>query len=105
MVHVPEDKIVEGGMLCHLAQRDWMMRDILDLMLSDSDNTATNFLIDFIGFAKMAAWFEAEFAHLHLGRYLMEVTDREIRYILFWTASHFYHYCDKIKADLSKVGI
>lgn len=97
MVHVPEDKIVEGGILCHLAQRD--------LMLSDSDNTATNFLIDFIGFAKMAAWFEAEFAHLHLGRYLMEVTDREIRYILFWTASHFYHYCDKIKADLSKVGI
>ncbi|MBT8805307.1 hypothetical protein BTH65_07200 [Lactobacillus delbrueckii subsp. bulgaricus] len=59
----------------------------------------------FIGFAKMAAWFETEFAHLHLGRYLMEVTDREIRYILFWTASHFYHYCDKIKADLSKVGI
>lgn len=55
MVHVPEDKIVEGGMLCHLSQRDWMMRDILDLMLSDSDNTTTNFLIDFIGFAKMAA--------------------------------------------------
>ncbi|MGZ1197131.1 serine hydrolase [Lactobacillus delbrueckii subsp. bulgaricus] len=55
MVHVPKDKIAEGGMLCHLAQRDWMMRDILDLMLSDSDNTATNFLIDFIGFAKMAA--------------------------------------------------
>ena len=46
IVHVPEDKIVEGGMLCHLAQRDWQLRDILDLMLSDSDNTATNFLID-----------------------------------------------------------
>ncbi|GHV97121.1 hypothetical protein lacNasYZ03_13860 [Lactobacillus nasalidis] len=76
-VHIPEDKIVDGGMLCHLAQRDWQLRDVLDLMLSDSDNTATNFLIDFAGFAKMAAWFEEEFSHLHLGRYLMEETDRE----------------------------
>ncbi|MGZ1165223.1 serine hydrolase [Lactobacillus delbrueckii subsp. bulgaricus] len=102
MVHVLEDKIVEGEMLCHLAQRDWMMRDILDLMLSDSDNTATNFLIDFIGFAKMAAWFEAEFAHLHLGRYLMEVTDREIRYILFGRLAIFITIVIKLKQIYQK---
>lgn len=102
MVHVPGDKIVEGGMLCHLAQRDWMLRDILDLMLSDSDNTATNFLIDFIGFAKMAAWFEAEFAHLHLGQYLMEVTDREIRYILFGRLANFITIVIKLKQIYQK---
>ncbi len=56
----------------------------------------------FIGFAKMAAWFEAEFAHLHLGRYLMEVTDREIRYILFWTASHFITIVIKLKQIYQK---
>lgn len=100
MVHVPEDKIVEGGMLCHLAQRDWMLRDILDLMLSDSDNTATNFLIDFIGFDKMAAWFEENFSHLHLGRYLMEVTDRE-NYISAETALELL---ERLLADPSPFG-
>ena len=76
MVHVPEDKIVEGGMLCHLAQRD-LMPGHSGLDAVGLGQHGHQLLIDFIGFAKMAAWFEAEFAHLHLGRYLMEVTDRE----------------------------
>lgn len=90
VVTIPNDKIVDGGMLCHLAQRDWQLRDVLDLMLSDSDNTATNFLIDFAGFDKMADWFEDNFTGLHLGRYLMEVTDRE-NYITAETAMQLFN--------------
>ncbi|MFK3588289.1 class A beta-lactamase-related serine hydrolase [Lactobacillus sp. 23-2] len=76
-VTVKDEAIVEGGMLCHLAQRNWSLRDLLDLMLSDSDNTATNVLIDWCGFDQLAAWFKECYQGLHLGRYLMAEADSQ----------------------------
>ncbi len=57
-------------------------------------------MIDFAGFDKMADWFEDKFTGLHLGRYLMEVTDRE-NYITAETAMQLF---DRLLDDQSPFG-
>lgn len=64
-------QLVPGGVLYHLAQRTWQLQDLLDLMLSVSDNSAANALIDLAGFDRVASWLDQHYQGIQLGRHLM----------------------------------
>lgn len=70
-------QLVPGGVLYHLAQRTWQLRDLLDLMLSVSDNSAANALIDLAGFDRVASWLHQHYQGIQLGRHLMERSAHE----------------------------
>ncbi|MCL1631761.1 class A beta-lactamase-related serine hydrolase [Sporolactobacillus sp. CPB3-1] len=58
-IHLDDDQIVSGsGVLQVLSVREWTIRDLLALMISVSDNTATNLLMDFFGIHRLQKWIE-----------------------------------------------
>lgn len=63
--------LVPGGVLYHLGQRQWSVQDLLDLMLSVSDNTAANVLLKLAGFKQVQTWLASAYPQIHLGRFLM----------------------------------
>lgn len=78
-IELHEADLVLGGVLSHLGQRQWSMHDLLDLMLSVSDNTAANVLLTTAGFTKVQAWLNQNYPQIHLGRFLMEkATDENL---------------------------
>jgi len=58
-IRIPEEKRVGGtGMICHLsAGLELSWNDIMKLMISVSDNTATNAIIDLLGMERINAFF------------------------------------------------
>ncbi|TGA97474.1 serine hydrolase [Sporolactobacillus shoreae] len=73
-VQLTDSEIVGGsGVLQILSGRTWSVRDLLALMISVSDNTATNLLIDFLGRGVIQDWIRKnEFSGTILGRKLMD---------------------------------
>lgn len=73
-IHCPKSFCVGGsGVLQLLSQRDWSTRDLLALMISVSDNTATNLIIDCFGIASIQRWIEEQhFNETSLERKLMD---------------------------------
>ncbi|MCI1290697.1 MAG: class A beta-lactamase-related serine hydrolase [Lactobacillus sp.] len=71
-IELNETDLVPGGVLYHLNKRCWSLHDLLDLMLSVSDNTAANVLLKLAGFDKIQAWLSNTYPQVHLGRFLME---------------------------------
>ncbi|MCO7125707.1 class A beta-lactamase-related serine hydrolase [Sporolactobacillus shoreicorticis] len=56
-VRFDEEQIVGGsGVLQLLSGREWMVKDLLGLMISVSDNTATNLIMDFFGIDQIQKW-------------------------------------------------
>ncbi|MCP9369924.1 serine hydrolase [Lentilactobacillus kefiri] len=74
MIPVHEDQLVGGaGVLQLLQPRDWKLRDLLALMISDSDNSATNVVISFIGMEHVQNYLKSNgFEQTKLNRYLMD---------------------------------
>lgn len=73
-VPVHADQLVGGaGVLQLLEPRDWTLKDLLALMISDSDNSATNVVISFIGMAHVQNYLNKKgFEQTKLNRYLMD---------------------------------
>lgn len=67
-------EIVGGsGVLQVLSGRSWSIRDLLALMISVSDNTATNLLIDAFGLERIQKWINRQgYFETTLGRKLMD---------------------------------
>lgn len=74
MVPVSADQLVGGaGVLQLLQPRKWLLRDLLALMISDSDNSATNVVISLIGMKHIQSYLtENGFQQTKLNRYLMD---------------------------------
>ncbi len=74
-VHVSESSIVGGaGVLQLLSGKDWSLRDLLSLMISVSDNSASNMIIDEIGMDKFNPYLRIHgFSDTSLNRHLMDI--------------------------------
>jgi len=56
-IRFDKGKIVGGsGVLQLLSGREWTVKDLLGLMISVSDNTATNLILDFFGIDQIQNW-------------------------------------------------
>lgn len=72
MIRINDHEIVGGsGILYHLQQRNWLVSDLIDLMLSVSDNTATNVLLDYFGIEKINDWLGSNYPEIELKRYML----------------------------------
>lgn len=74
LIHVSSDKLVGGaGILQLMSNRSWKLGDLLALMISVSDNSATNLVISLMGMAQIQAYLETrDFKQTKLERYLMD---------------------------------
>ena len=67
------DDIVGGaGIINRLNIRKWQIDDLIDLMLSLSDNTATNALLHYYGITTINDFLQNNFTDISLGRFLMK---------------------------------
>lgn len=64
----PDQRVAGAGVMHHLAQTEWSVRDVLALMLSTSDNTAANILIDRFGLTQINEWLAVTYPGLQLQR-------------------------------------
>lgn len=73
-VSLRNSEIVGGsGVLQVLSGREWSVRDLLALMISVSDNTATNLIIDTFGSERIQKWIHDHgYSETILGRKLMD---------------------------------
>lgn len=68
-LHVQSEQRVAGaGVMHHLAQDNWSIRDVVALMLSTSDNTAANILLDHFGIKNVNDWLADTFPGIQLQR-------------------------------------
>ncbi|WP_297815465.1 serine hydrolase [uncultured Lactobacillus sp.] len=74
VVILKPNQIVGGaGVINRLSIKRYKIRDLIDLMLCLSDNTATNALLDYYGLEKINAFLQENFDQVQLGRYLMKL--------------------------------
>ncbi|WP_155287259.1 serine hydrolase [Lacticaseibacillus zhaodongensis] len=72
---VPADPVAGAGVTYHLSQRTWAVQDLVDLMLSVSDNNASNMLLAEFGLQNVAAWAAIHYPDAILHRRLMHPED------------------------------
>ncbi len=75
-VDVDSEHLVGGAGVLQLMQpRKWTLRDLLALMISVSDNSATNLVISVVGMSNVQDYLvNQEFKQTELNRYLMDAT-------------------------------
>lgn len=72
-VVLKESDIVGGaGIINRLSIKKWHIRDLIDLMLCVSDNTATNLLLNFYKIDTINNYLNSNYHQVQLGRYLMK---------------------------------
>lgn len=71
MVVKSEQRVAGAGVMHHLAQEQWSLRDVLALMLATSDNTAANMLLDYFGQEKINDWLGQNFPGLQVQRHFI----------------------------------
>ncbi|QDA73563.1 serine hydrolase [Listeria seeligeri] len=61
-IHISADKVVAGAGIIQILpeKRTWRLEELLHLMITVSDNTATNQLIDLATFSNLQAWIMAK---------------------------------------------
>jgi Beta-lactamase class A len=64
----PGQRVAGAGVMHHLAQTEWSLRDVVSLMLATSDNTAANILLDHFGRENVDQWLTDNFPGLQLQR-------------------------------------
>lgn len=67
----PKQRVSGAGVMHHLSQNEWSLRDVLALMLSTSDNTAANVLLDRFGRGKVNDWLAEKYPGMQLQRYFI----------------------------------
>lgn len=77
-INLSSDDIVGGaGIINRLSIKSWKIRDLLDLMLSVSDNTATNALLNYYDINTINDYLQQNFQNISLGRFLMKKSTKE----------------------------
>ena len=71
MLVTSKERVAGAGVMHHLAQDSWKLRDMVDLMLSCSDNTAANVLLDHFGSRNVSDWLQASYPGVKLQRYFI----------------------------------
>ena len=70
-LNLSSDDIVGGaGIINRLSIKSWQISDLLDLMLSVSDNTATNALLNYYNINTINDYLQQNFQNISLGRFL-----------------------------------
>lgn len=79
LISLKKSNIVGGaGVLQILQSGEFTVSQILGLMISVSDNTAANLIINELGMKKVNSWLQGNgFPETHLNRYLMDVSALE----------------------------
>lgn len=73
---VPDNPVAGAGVTYHLSVHKWAVADLLDLMLTVSDNTATNMLLKACGgLEPVSEWLTRNYPGATLRRRLMQPTD------------------------------
>ncbi|GEN49132.1 serine hydrolase [Ligilactobacillus pobuzihii] len=67
----PKQRVSGAGVMHHLSQNEWSLRDVLALMLSTSDNTAANVLLDRFGRGNVNDWLAEKYPGMQLQRYFI----------------------------------
>lgn len=77
-LNLSSDDIVGGaGIINRLSIKSWQISDLLDLMLSVSDNTATNALLNYYNINNINDYLQQNFPNISLGRFLMKKSTKE----------------------------
>ena len=77
-LNLSSDDIVGGaGIINRLSIKSWQISDLLDLMLSVSDNTATNALLNYYNINTINDYLQQNFQNISLGRFLMKKSTKE----------------------------
>lgn len=78
-LNLSSDDIVGGaGIINRLSIKSWQISDLLDLMLSVSDNTATNALLNYYNINTINDYLQQNFQNIYLGRFLMKKALKKI---------------------------
>lgn len=78
-LNLSSDDIVGGaGIINRLSIKSWQISDLLDLMLSVSDNTATNALLNYYNINTINDYLQQNFPNISLGRFLMKKALKKI---------------------------
>lgn len=72
-----QDMVGGAGIINRLHVNRWQVKDLIDLMLSLSDNTATNALISFYGIKEINDYLCSKYTGIQLKRYLMYNSNQE----------------------------
>ena len=74
-----KDKIGGSGILKNQRSgKEYNIKEIIELMMTISDNTATNILINLIGFERLNAWFKGNgLKGTYLSRLMMDMASRD----------------------------
>ena len=71
------DIVGGAGIINRLSIKSWKISDLLDLMLSVSDNTATNALLNYYNINTINDYLQQNFQNISLSRFLMKKSDKE----------------------------
>ena len=72
-VTLSSDELVGGaGVISHLQQKTWTIADLVDLMLSVSDNAAANYFLKRFSLEVISDWLQSNFKEVMLGRFFMQ---------------------------------
>ncbi|MDK7136535.1 serine hydrolase [Lactobacillus paragasseri] len=66
------DIVGGAGIINRLSIKSWKISDLLDLMLSVSDNTATNALLNYYNINTINDYLQQNFQNISLSRFLMK---------------------------------
>lgn len=79
VININQNQVVAGaGVINRLSITQWKSRDLCDLMLCLSDNTATNCLLDYYHIDEINDFLRNNFNQVQLGRYLMKAGPENI---------------------------
>ncbi|MEK2461943.1 serine hydrolase [Lactobacillus gasseri] len=100
-LNLSSDDIVGGaGIINRLSIKSWQISDLLDLMLSVSDNTATNALLNYYNINTINDYLQQNFPNISLGRFLMKKSDKENT----CTSNSMMDVFEKLLADNNEVN-
>ena len=66
-----------AGIINRLSIKTWKIKDLIDLMLSLSDNSATNALLSYYHLDTINSFLQQNFQNVSLNRFLMEKSTKE----------------------------
>lgn len=72
-IFISNDNMVGGaGVIRFLSPKYWKISDLLFLMIEQSDNTATNCLLDYFGLSNIQKWISDNYSGISLNRKMMQ---------------------------------
>lgn len=73
----PNNMVGGAGVINRLSIKRWKSKDLIDLMLSISDNSATNALLSYYHLDDISDFLQQNFQNISLNRFLMEEATKE----------------------------